>query len=72
MKTVDFLDVRFNLVYNTYQPYSTPNNKPVYIHKQSNHPPNILKELPKSINKQISEISCDKKVFDNTKLTRKY
>ena len=34
-----------------------------------NHPPNILKELPKSINKQISDISCEKNVFINTKLT---
>ena len=69
LKTVDFLDVRFDLVNNTYQPYRKPNNEPVYIHKQSNHPPNILKELPKSINKRISDISCDENVFNNAKLT---
>ena len=34
-----------------------------------NHPRNISKELPKSINKQISDISCEKNVFINTKLT---
>ena len=34
LKTVDFLDVRFDLVNNTYQPYSKPNNEPVYFHKQ--------------------------------------
>ena len=49
LKTVDIFDVRFDLVNNTYQPYRKPNNEPVYIHKQSNHPPKILKELPKSI-----------------------
>ena len=69
LKTVGFLDVCFNLVINTYQPYRQPNNKPVYIHKQSNHSSNILKELPKSINKQISDISCDDNVFNNAKLT---
>ena len=69
LKTVDFLDVRFDLVNNTYQPYSKPNNEPVYFHKQSNHPPNILKELPKSINKRISDIPCDKNVFSNATLT---
>ena len=69
LKTVDFLDVRFDLVNNTYQPYRKPNNEPVYIHKQPNHPPNILKELPKSINKRISDISCDENVFNNAKLT---
>ena len=47
LKTVDFLDVRFDLVNNTYQPYRKPNNEPIYINKRSNHPPNILKELPK-------------------------
>ena len=69
LKTVNFLDVRFNLVINIYQPYRKPNNEPVYIYKQLNHPPNILKELPKSINKQIPAISCDEHVFNNTKET---
>ena len=69
LKPVDFLDVRFELVNNTYQPYRKPNNEPVYIHKQSNHPPNILKELRKSINKRISDISYDENVFNNAKLT---
>ena len=71
LKTVDFLDVHFNLVSNTYQPYRKPNNEPVYIHERSNHPPNILKELPKLINKQISDISCDENVLNNAKLTYK-
>ena len=69
LKTVDFLDVRFDLVNNNYQPYHKPNNEPVYIYKQSNNPPNILKELPKSINKRISDISCDENVFNNAKPT---
>ena len=69
LKTVDFLEVRFDLVNNTYQSCRKQNNEPVYIHKQSNHPPNILKELPKSINKRISDISCDEHVFNNAKET---
>ena len=69
LKTVDFLDVRFDLVDNTYQPCHKQNNEPVYIHKQSNHPPNILKEFPKSINKRRSDISCDEHVFNNAKET---
>ena len=43
----------------------------VYIHKQSNHPPNILKELPKRIKKRISDISYDKNLFNKAKLTYK-
>ena len=69
LKTVDFLDVCFDLINNTYQPFRKPNSEPVYIHKQSNHPPNILKEPPKSINKRISDISFDENVFNNAKLT---
>ena len=53
LKTVDFLDVRFDLVNNTYQPYRKPNNEPVYIHKPSNHPPQYFKRTSK-INKQTN------------------
>ena len=69
LKTVDFLEVHFDLVNNTYQPYHKPNNEPVYIHKQSSHLPNILKELLKTIKKRISDISCDEHVFNNAKET---
>ena len=51
LKTVYFLDVRLDLIDNTYQPYRKPNSKTAYINKHSNHPPNNLKELPKAINK---------------------
>ena len=67
LKSVDFLDVRFNLTNNTYEPYRKPNNEPVYININSNHPPNILKELPRSINKRISEISCNERIFNEAK-----
>ena len=69
LKAVDFFNVRFDLVNNTDQPYRKLNNEPVYIHKQSNHPLKILKELPKSIKKLISDISCDENVLNNAKLT---
>ena len=69
LKTVDFLDVGFDLVNNTYQLSRKPSNEPVHIHKESNHPPNFLKELPKSINKQILYTFCDENVFNNAQLT---
>ena len=37
LKTVDFLDVCFNLTNDTYEPYRKPNNEPVYININSNH-----------------------------------
>ena len=37
------------------------------MHRKSNHPPSILKDIPESINKRLSEISSHKECFDSTK-----
>ena len=66
LKSVDFLDLTFDLVNDIYKPYRKPNNKPLYINKHSNHPPNILKQLPKSIEKRISETSSNIDVFSRS------
>ena len=63
-KIVDFLDVWFNLNEQTYEPYRKLNNEPVYINIQSNHPPNIIADIPKAISKRLTNISCNKNVFD--------
>ena len=42
-KTVNFLDVTMNLTTGEYKPYIKPNNVPVYIHRESNHPLDIIK-----------------------------
>ena len=60
---LDFLGVRLDLINNTYQRYRKPNKETVYINKHSNHPPNILKELPKAINKRITNISCNQDIL---------
>ena len=64
-KIVDFLDVRFDLNDQTYEPYRKSNNDPVHINKHSNHPPNIINEVPKAISKRLTSISCNKNVFDS-------
>ena len=69
IKTVDSLDVPLELVNNTYRPYWKPNRETVYINKDSNHPPNVLKELPKAINKRITDILCNQDIFDAAKST---
>ena len=48
----------------TYEPYRKPNNEPVYINIQSNHPSNIIADTPKAISKCLVNISCNKNVFD--------
>ena len=63
-KMVDFLDVRFNSNEQSYEPYRQPNNEPVYINIQSNHPPNRTADVPKAISNRLANISCNKNVFD--------
>ena len=49
MKIVNYLDVTFNFndqKIGTYQSYQKPNNIIHYIHVESNHPPNIIKQIP--------------------------
>ena len=63
-KIVNFLDVTLNLTKGSYEPYAKPNNIPLYVHRESNHPHSILKNIPLAINKRLSEISSDKESFD--------
>ena len=64
MKIVNFLDVTFDLQKEIYQPFSKPNNQPLYINAKSNHPPNVIKYIPSMISDRISRISSNKEVFD--------
>ena len=65
-KIVHFLDVTFDLTNGSYKPYMKPNNKLSYVHRQSNHPPALLKNIPLNINKRLTNISSSKEVFDET------
>ena len=40
-KSIDFLDVNFELSTGFYSPYRKPLNKPLFIHSDSNHPKTI-------------------------------
>ena len=64
LKNVDFLDINMDITTGVYKPYVKPNNVPLYIHKDSDHPPNIIKNLPKSINRRLSNISSNEEVFN--------
>eukprot|EP00117_Sycon_ciliatum_P005477 scpid89633/ scgid9413/ len=64
LKVVNYLDVTLNLQNGNYQPYRKPNDNPLYLNIQSNHPPNILRNLPKAVGRRIASISADEAVFD--------
>ena len=67
MKTIDFLDVTLDLNSRTYKTFNKPNNTPLYVHKQSSHPPNVTKNIPLAVNQRISSNSSDSKLFEETK-----
>jgi hypothetical protein len=48
------LNVTLNLSTGKYQAYAKPNNTPLYVHKKSNHPPNIPRNIPLSVNKCLA------------------
>ena len=66
LKRTDYLDVSFNLTDGTYRPFNKPNNIINYVHADSNHPPSVLKQIPKSISKRISNNSSSKEIFDES------
>ena len=69
LTSTDFLDVSFDLNTGKYFPYRKPNDNPLYINANSNHPPSIIKELPTMINKRLTDHSIDKAEFDKAKPT---
>ena len=61
----DFLDVSLNLKLDSYNPYKKPNSKLRYVNKNSNHPPNVTKSIPKMVVQRLCRLSKDKATFDN-------
>ena len=62
--SVNFLDVTLDLRESTYRPYMKPNDVPLYVHRQSNHPASVLKNIPLSVNKRLSSISASEEIFE--------
>ena len=58
-KIVDYLDIKLNLNDGTFQPYQKPDNKLQYINAQSNHPHSVIKQIPKTIEKRLSDHSSN-------------
>ena len=49
-KIVDFLDVTLNLTTGEYKEHRKPHANPVYVNRLSNHPPAVIKNIPKNVN----------------------
>ena len=63
---VNFVDVTLNLENSTYHPCQTDNNKIIYVNTESNHPPSMIKQLPKSRELRLSQLLANKEIFKNS------
>ena len=66
-KRTDFLDVVLDLETGTFEPYSKDSNVVEYVSKYSNHPPMIIRQIPKIIEDRISGLSSNEEIFNRTK-----
>ena len=60
---IKVLDVTVNINDEYYKPYTNPNTKIKYIHKDSNHPSSIIRQIPLSIESKLFALSYSKKIF---------
>ena len=64
-RVVNYLDVTLDLETGLYRPFRKPGDRPLYVSALSNHPPQILKNLPSGIERRLSDNSANKEIFDN-------
>ena len=67
LSRVDFLDVTMCLHDDSFKPFRKPNDTPTNIHRDSNHPPHVIKNIPAAINKRLSHISSNAELFNQAK-----
>ena len=61
-KIVNCFDVTLVLNEGTCKPYAKPNNNIKYIHKDSNHPPSVIQQIPLSIESRLSTLSFNENI----------
>ena len=49
--------------FQVFKTYRKPNDKPLYVHTKSSHPPTVLKQVPHGINKRLVNISSTEEEF---------
>ena len=66
LEITNFRDIRLNLNDGSYHPYRKLDEETNYIHVNSDHPPSIIKEIPRSIEKRPSILSPSKNIFQES------
>ena len=63
----EFLEIELNLINKTYIPFRKPNSDIIYVSNQSNHPTQILKQLPITTNERLNKLSSNQVSFNHLK-----
>ena len=63
----DLLNIELNLPNRTYILFRKPNSDILYLSNQSNHPNQILKQLPITINERLNNLSSNQELFNHIK-----
>ena len=66
LRIINDLDVTLNLNDGSFRPCNKPDDIIQYINKEFNHLPNLIKHLPASIGKRLSNNSLDEKIFQES------
>ena len=63
LKRVDFLDITLDLEKDIFKPFRKPGDRPLYVNSQSNHPPQVLRNILEGIERRLNQNSCNEEVF---------
>ena len=63
-KVVDFLNVTMDLSTGTFKTFAKEGNTLAYMDSRSNHPPSITRNLPKGINRLLSDTNSTQALFE--------
>ena len=66
-KIISFLNVTFNLTNASFRDFSKENHIPLYVHKESNHPPAVTKCIVKGVGQRLTANSSSQEMFDDAK-----
>ena len=67
LEATDFLDIFLDLRSESYRVFTKEGDIPTYVHSQSNHPPNVLKNIGPAVNKRLVMLSANGDLFDQAK-----
>ena len=63
--SANYLDVNFDLTKCICKNYRKPNDEIVYVNRHSNHPPNIVQQIPLWVSSGPSSISSNQSIFNS-------